>query len=98
MNEKYKPVAVEIIEVIRRSEQGKTRPFICRGNDNQTYFVKGQYAGQRSQICEWIAGRLAKLMGLPVAPFTLVEIPEELLELDSELKLKDSGAGLALGS
>ncbi len=98
MNDKYRSVAVEIVEVIRRSEQGKTRPFICRGNDGQTYFVKGQYAGRRSQVCEWIAGSLAKLVGLPIAPFTLVDVPEELLELDFGLELKDLGAGLAFGS
>ncbi len=64
----------------------------------ETYFVKGQYAGRRSQICEWIAGSLAKLVGLPIAPFSLVEVPEELLELDFGLELKDLGAGLAFGS
>ncbi|MCH9638622.1 MAG: hypothetical protein K0U40_03910 [Betaproteobacteria bacterium] len=98
MNDKYRPMAVEIVEVIRRSEQGKTLPFICRGSDSNTYFVKGKYAGRRSQICEWIAGRLAMLIGLPIAPFTFVEVPEELLDIDFGLELKDLGAGLAFGS
>lgn len=82
-------MTVEIVEVIRRSEQRITRPFICRGKDGQTYFVEGKFAGPRSLVCEWIAGSLAKRVGLPIAPFTLVDVPEELLELDSGLDLKD---------
>ncbi|RLJ21980.1 hypothetical protein DJ031_01755 [bacterium endosymbiont of Escarpia laminata] len=91
-------MTVEIVEVLRRSEQGATRPFICRGDDGEIYFVKGLDAGRRSQICEWIAGRLAVLMGLPVAPFAFVEVPGELLELEGTLDLTGLGAGLAFGS
>ncbi len=91
-------MTVEIVEVLRRSDQGMTRPFICRGDDGQTYFVKGLDAGRRSQICEWVAGRLAVLLGLPVAPFEIVEVPEELLELDFGLNLSGLGVGSAFGS
>ena len=91
-------MTVEIIEVLRRSDQGITRPFICRGDDGETYFVKGVDAGRRSQICEWVAGRLAVLLGLPLAPFEIVDVPEELLELDIVLDLSGLGAGPAFGS
>ncbi|MEN8177428.1 MAG: HipA family kinase [Pseudomonadota bacterium] len=91
-------MTVEIIEVLRRSEQGMTLPFICRGDDDEIYFVKGLNAGRRSQICEWVAGRLAVLMGLPIAPFEIVEVPEELLELDFGLDLRELGSGPAFGS
>jgi hypothetical protein len=91
-------MAIEIVEVLRRSDQGMTRPFICRGDDGNTYFVKGQDAGRRSQVCEWIAGRLAVLLGLPIAPFEIVDVPEELLELDSGLDLSGLGVGPAFGS
>jgi hypothetical protein len=91
-------MTVEIVEVLRRADQGMTRPFICRGDDGQTYFVKGRDAGRRSQICEWVAGRLAILLGLPVAPFEIVEVPEELLELDFDLDLSGLGVGPAFGS
>jgi len=47
---------VEIVEVIRRSEHGMTEPFICRGDDDNFYFVKGIGAGRDSQIKEWISG------------------------------------------
>jgi len=91
-------MAIEIVEVLRRSDQGMTRPFICRGDDGETYFVKGLDAGRRSQICEWVAGRLAVLLELPIAPFEIVEVPEELLELDSGLDLSGLGVGPAFGS
>lgn len=91
-------MAVEIVEILRRSEQGVTRPFICRGDDGEIYFVKGQDAGRRSQISEWIAGRLAVLMCLPVAPFTQVQVSEELVEFSAGTGLDGLGVGPAFGS
>lgn len=91
-------MAVQIIEVIRRSDQGLTRPFICRGDDDEVYFVKGLDAGRRSLICEWIAGRLGVALGLPVAPFEIVDVPTELLHAGGGLNLADLGAGPAFGS
>lgn len=91
-------MAVIIEEVIRRSEQGMTEPFICRGDNNQTYFVKGIATTRRSQLSEWIAGNLGLALGLPIAPFKIVEIPEELIISGSPLKLSDLGSGYAFGS
>ena len=62
---------IEIIEVIRRSTQGVTEPFICRGDNGKIYFVKGKGAGRRSLVAEWIAGHLAIALGIPIAPFSL---------------------------
>ena len=45
-------MTVRIVEVIGRSVQGITRPFICRGDDGQQYFVKGNGAGRRAFIAE----------------------------------------------
>jgi hypothetical protein len=92
------PVTVHIEEVLRRSHQGMTRPFICRGDDGATYFVKGVGAGRRSQIAEWVAGNLGLALGLPIAPFSIVEVPEELIMADSPLRLADLGSGPAFGS
>ena len=93
-------MAVEIVEVIRRADQGMTRPFICRGDDNEIYFVKGVGAGRRSLICEWIAGSLGLALGLPLAPFEIVEVPEELIEFGTglDLDLSELGHGPAFGS
>ena len=91
-------MTVEILEVLGRSEQGITKPFICRADDDEIYFVKGTGAGRRSQLCEWIGGKLGQWLGLPLAPFEIVEVPVELLELGVGQDLSDLGAGLAFGS
>jgi|AOMQ01.1.fsa_nt_gi hypothetical protein len=91
-------MAVEIVEVISRSRQGITKPFICRGDDEQIYFVKGRDAGRRSLICEWIAGQLGLRLGLPIAPFEIVEVSAELLSMASHEVIRDLGIGKAFGS
>ena len=89
---------IEIVEVIRRSSQGATEPFICRGDDGKVYFVKGLRAGRPTLVKEWICGRLAEALGLPIAPFQIVNVPPELIEVPSNLALNELGAGLAFGS
>jgi hypothetical protein len=91
-------MTVEIIEIIDRSEQGITLPFICRGDDDLVYFVKGRGAGRRSLICEWIASCLAKELGIPIAPFALVYVSEDLINLRSREDLSQLGEGTAFGS
>ncbi len=91
-------MAVEIVEIIRRSDQGVTEPFICRGDDDEIYFVKGNSAGRHSLFSEWIGGRLGLAMGLPIAPFSLMNVSEELLLFDVQGKFSDLGAGIAFGS
>lgn len=59
-----------MIEQIRsRAEQSITRPFLCRGDDEHWYYVKGRGTGLRSLLCEWIAGRLGQAFGLSIAHF-----------------------------
>lgn len=89
---------VEIVEILDRSTQGMTLPFICRGEDKKIYFVKGRGAGRRSLVCEWIAGSLARNLGLPIAPFEVVSVSQDLIGLDSRSDLADLGEGLAFGS
>ena len=91
-------LAVEIIEVLRRSTQGMTEPFICRAEDEAIYFVKGRGAGRPSLVKEWICGCLAKALDLPIAPFAIVEISDQLIDPSSDMQLSDLGAGLAFGS
>jgi hypothetical protein len=89
---------VEIVEIIRRSEQGITRPFICRADDGHLYFVKGRGAGVRSLIAEWVCGHLAQALGLPCAAFAVAHIPEELAAPGLVPEFSDLGAGPAFGS
>jgi len=41
---------IQIIEIIGRAHQGVTKPFLCKGDDNILYYVKGtgSHAGHRS--------------------------------------------------
>lgn len=88
---------VQIAEILQRSVQGRTNPFLCRGDDGRLYYVKGRGAGRRGLIAEWLGSSLALAFGLPIAEFRIVEIPEamEWLALPD---FGDLGAGLAFGS
>jgi hypothetical protein len=90
----------QIINVFSRSEQGMTRPYLCGADDGQVYFVKGNYAGRRSLICEWLAGNLAMEFGLPIAPFNLLTASDDLLSIKNlgVGSLKDLGVGAVFGS
>jgi len=72
---------LSIIEVLGRAEQGVTEPFKCRADDGNLYYVKGKHASRRSQLCEWIAGHLARALGLPIPAFCVLEVSEEIIEL-----------------
>lgn len=87
-----------IVEVVKRSTQGVTQPFICRSDEGELYFVKGIGAGRRSQICEWICAKLADRLGLPIPPYAIVEVPKELIELGAQPDLTQLGSGPAFGS
>jgi hypothetical protein len=87
---------MQIVEILERSEQGVTRPFLCRCTDDQLYYVKGEGAGRRSLLCEWFAGHLAHAMGLPLPPFAIVQARRELVELYPEGR--DLGVVPAFGS
>jgi hypothetical protein len=90
--------SIFIEEVLGRSPQGKTEPFICRGHDGETYYVKGAGAGRRSLICEWVAAHLATAFGLPIADYALAEVPEALVSFGVRPDIRDLGAGLVFAS
>lgn len=87
---------LDIVEILDRSEQGRTHPFLCRCDDDQLYFVKGHAAGKRSLLCEWMAGHLAHAIDLPVPQFRIVQASKALLDLHPEGR--DLGAAPAFGS
>lgn len=75
-----------------------TRPFLCRAEDDALYYVKGNYAGCRALCCEWAAGRLGRLLGLPIPEFCIAEVPSELVTESSRADAADLGAGLVFAS
>ena len=89
---------IQLIEIIRRSEQGVTRPFVCRGDDGELYYVKGAGAGRKALIAEWIAGSLARHLQLPVPPFAIAEVPRALVCGSVNEDIGDLGEGPVFAS
>lgn len=95
-------IPITITEILGRAEQGMTRPFVCRGDDMMTYYVKGAYAGRRSLCCEWVANRLVNRV-MPSAPLgvplsTMAEVPAALIEGSARKDARDLGEGLVFAS
>lgn len=88
---------LQIQTVMGRAEQGVTAPFICTTTDGQEYFVKGLHANRASQINEWISGNMAAALNLPIAPFALLEVGEDLYE-ELPKDLREIGQGICFGS
>jgi hypothetical protein len=91
-------MTVNIVEIISRSTQGITRPFLCRGDDGWLYYVKGHGAGRQALIAEWVAGQLGKRLGLPIPDFKQAVIPGELVRLSAREDIADLGAGTGFAS
>jgi hypothetical protein len=91
-------MSITVTEVIRRSEQGVTRPFICRSAVGTIYFVKGLGARLEELRAEWIGANLAEAVDLPIAPFTIVEVPEELVEASAVEGIGELQGRYAFGS
>jgi hypothetical protein len=87
-----------IVEVLDRSVQGRTEPYVCRGDDGEVYFVKGHSATRPGLIAEWLCAQLAERFGLPIAPYAIATVPEELIEADLTGWLRDLGAGEVFAS
>lgn len=75
---------LHITEILERSEQGLTKPFLCRCEDGNLYYVKGRGAGRRSLLCEWFAGHLGQAFDLPIPPFAVMQAPQSLVLLHPE--------------
>lgn len=93
------PVRVMAQEIIGQSQQGMLRPFLIRADDGHTYFVKGlARAGGASLVSELIAAELGKGLGLPIAPWCLMEIPEGMIGFSVHPNIRDLEGGPAFAS
>lgn len=91
-------MSLTIVEVLERSKQGRTEPYICRCDDGEVYFVKGRSATRPELIAEWLCARLGEAFGLPIAPYAIAIVPEELIEADLTGWLGDLGDGEVFAS
>ncbi|MGH9448449.1 MAG: HipA family kinase [Terriglobia bacterium] len=71
---------VRAVELVRRM-RGGSQPWLVRCEDGESYVVKFQNNPQHIRVLanEMLAGRLARLVGLPAAVAAVVEIPVELV-------------------
>lgn len=88
---------LQIVEILGPSDQGKCRPYRCRAEDGQIYYVKGRQTNRASLWHEWICAHLAQAFGLALPPFCVVELGEDLLA-ETPLDWRDIGVGPAFGS
>jgi hypothetical protein len=87
-----------IVEVLSRSQQGTTRPFLCRGEDSCLYYIKGRGAGRKSLISEWIGGHLCRALGLPIPTFCKAVIPAVLVHASARDDIDELGEGIGFAS
>jgi hypothetical protein len=90
---------LSIVSILGRTDEGNgvSRPFICEGADGHIYYVKHKNAGYTELVKEWVAGRLAQCLGLPIPEFRVVKIDRALVRNVREWEL-ELGAGAAFGS
>lgn len=83
-----------------RPMRGGSRPHLLRANDGHRYVVKfaNNPQGHRILANEWLAGRLAAMLGLPVPPCAQIEVPAELVEASPGLTLWSGGRHLPVAS
>lgn len=72
--------ALHVTEIVRRLDQGVTRPFLVRAEDDALYVAKGREATQRGLMAEWICAHLGRALGLTVPEFVLLDVPGDLAE------------------
>lgn len=70
---------LEIVEIIKPADQGRTTPFLCKASDDQLYFVKGYAAAVSGLIKEWMGAHLAQEFGLPVPGFQIAYLDHSLV-------------------
>lgn len=80
-------VVPNVIEIVRRINEGSTQPFLCKCDDGLLYVLKSKPSmPPKNLLAEFIAGCLAQCVGLPLPEFKVVYVPEDLVEYSPELK------------
>lgn len=88
---------LNIISIADVAEQGCSEPYHCKAENHCEYFVKGLRSRRHSQINEWICAKIAEALKLPIAPFALLNVCEDLFE-ELPDPHKKIGMGAAFGS
>jgi len=88
----------QIISISGRAFTGMSRPFFCDADDGHSYFVKRNNVSWDGLVTEYLVSSLAVDYGIPVAPVSLLEIPEVLAEQAVVKDRHEFQPGIAFGS
>lgn len=89
---------IQIIEITKQAQQGRSEPYLCIGDNGLNYYVKGRQSGSlTTRVNEWICAHLGRALGLPIPEFRLAEISPDLLGVTSS-NLRSIGVGLGFAS
>ncbi|PRX40361.1 HipA-like protein [Planifilum fimeticola] len=76
-------MTIRPVKHIRGMPRGSSRPQLILFSDGRHYIVKfknNPVQGTRALVNEYVAGRLAQLLGLPVPPFKIVHISKHFFK------------------
>ena len=91
----------QVVQIIRRCEFGTctSRPFQVKADDEKMYFFKGPGDWMRKDYCyETLCARMALAYGLPVAPFDMLEVSQDILMFSVVPDVKALSPGIGFGS
>ena len=63
------------------SDQGVSLPFLCKDEEEASWWCKGHLSGEQTQRYEWVCANLAKHLSLPIPDFEIMEVPIHLFNL-----------------
>ncbi|MFK9094775.1 HipA family kinase [Bacillus salipaludis] len=78
---------IEPVLLIQKMKKGHSKPHLIRFTDGNDYVVKfkNNPTGTRTLVNEYVAGKLAVLVNLPVTPFRIVYISQNFIEANPSL-------------
>lgn len=57
---------MKICTIVRISQQGVSRPYVCLDESGALYWCKGNHTGLRAVISEWLCARIGRALRVPV--------------------------------
>lgn len=85
------PERIKLVTPVRQLK-GLTRAVLCDCDDGRSYVVKGKQV-QRPLVADYVVGKMGELIGAPVPPVRLIEVPNILIMPGTMLEGFEAGVG-----